>query len=129
MRTFVPKDIIRIKNDLQYFKVDINKTHHRPLMRFTGVPMGMGSHRVVQLIEECGSVVCLDTYSGYKKTRVMMAEQGDLLTEMPRRYFDVSCAVMPPPIPPVRGNQRVGGKFFDGRSGGSELAGLSDLCG
>jgi len=68
-----------------------------PRILLTGVPTGMGSHKVVRLIEECGgSVVCLDNCSGYKKTRVMMDESGDPLTEMARRYLDVPCAVMSP---------------------------------
>lgn len=68
-----------------------------PRILLTGVPTGMGSHKVVRLIEECGgSVVCLDNCSGYKKTRVMMEESGDPLTEMARRYLDVPCAVMSP---------------------------------
>lgn len=68
-----------------------------PRILLTGVPTGMGSHKVVRLIEECGgSVVCLDNCTGYKKTRVMMAENDDPLTEMARRYLDVPCAVMSP---------------------------------
>lgn len=68
-----------------------------PRVLLTGVPTGMGSHKVVRLIEECGgSVVCLDNCTGYKKTRVMMAENGDPLTEMARRYLEVPCAVMAP---------------------------------
>ena len=68
-----------------------------PRILLTGVPVGMGSHKVVRLVEECGgSVVCLDNCSGYKKTRVMMDETGDPLTEMARRYLDVPCSVMSP---------------------------------
>lgn len=68
-----------------------------PRIFLTGVPVGMGSHKVVRLIEECGgNVVCLDNCSGYKKTRIMMDETGDPLTEMARRYLDVPCAVMSP---------------------------------
>lgn len=68
-----------------------------PRILLTGVPTGMGSHKVVRLIEECGGdVVCLDNCTGYKKTRVMMAENGDPLTEIARRYLGVPCAVMSP---------------------------------
>lgn len=68
-----------------------------PRIFLTGVPVGMGSHKVVRLIEECGgNVVCLDNCTGYKKTRVMMDENADPLTEMARRYLDVPCAVMSP---------------------------------
>lgn len=68
-----------------------------PRILLTGVPVGMGSHKVVRLVEECGgNVVCLDNCSGYKKTRVMMDETGDPLSEMARRYLHVPCAVMSP---------------------------------
>ena len=72
-------------------------TPETPRILLTGVPVGMGSHKVVRLIEECGgNVVCLDNCSGYKKTRVMMNEEGDPLTEMAQRYLDVPCSVMSP---------------------------------
>lgn len=72
-------------------------SNNTPRIYLTGVPVGMGSHKVVRLIEECGgNVVCLDNCSGYKKTRVMMRENGDPLTEMARRYLEVPCAVMSP---------------------------------
>lgn len=68
-----------------------------PRILLTGVPVGMGSHKAIRLIEECGgSVVCLDNCIGYKKTRVMMDEKADPLTEMAKRYLDVPCAVMSP---------------------------------
>ena len=68
-----------------------------PRILLTGVPVGLGSHKVVRLIEECGgSVVCLDNCSAYKKTRVMMEKNSDPLTEMAKRYLDVPCAVMSP---------------------------------
>ncbi len=63
----------------------------------TGVPVGMGSHKVVRLIEECGgNVVCLDNCSGYKKTRVMVREDGDALSAIAQAYLEIPCAVMSP---------------------------------
>ena len=68
-----------------------------PRILVTGTPIGMGSHKVVRLIEELGgNVVCLDNCSAYKKTRIMLDENADPLTEMARRYLDVPCAVMSP---------------------------------
>ena len=69
-----------------------------PRILLTGVPVGMGSHKVVRLIEESGgSVVCLDNCSGYKRTRVMMDENAaDPLGELAARYLDIPCAVMSP---------------------------------
>lgn len=68
-----------------------------PRILLTGVPVGMGSHKVVRLLEESGaSVVCLDNCSGYKKTRVMMDETGDPLTVLAQAYLNIPCAVMSP---------------------------------
>ncbi|MDR3037674.1 MAG: 2-hydroxyacyl-CoA dehydratase family protein [Candidatus Adiutrix sp.] len=63
----------------------------------TGVPVGMGSHKVVQLAEELGAtVVVLDNCGGYKKVTLMMDEAADPLTEMATRYLNLPCAVMSP---------------------------------
>lgn len=68
-----------------------------PRILLTGVPVGMGSHKVVRLIEECGGdVVCLDNCSGYKKTRVTVDENLDPLTALAQAYLYVPCAVMSP---------------------------------
>ena len=59
--------------------------------------MGRLTTTSVRLIEECGgNVVCLDNCSGYKKTCVMMCEDGDPLTEIARRYLEAPCSVMSP---------------------------------
>ncbi len=68
-----------------------------PRILLTGVPVGVGSHKVVRLVEESGgAVVCLDNCSGYKKTRVMVDEHSDALTTLAERYLHVPCAVMSP---------------------------------
>ncbi len=69
----------------------------KPRILLTGVPVGMGSHKVVKLVEECGGIlVCLDNCSGYKKTRVMVDERGDSLDALAHAYLDIPCAVMSP---------------------------------
>lgn len=68
-----------------------------PRILLTGVPVGVGSHKVVRLVEENGgAVVCLDNCSGYKKTRVMVDENADPLSALAERYLHVPCAVMSP---------------------------------
>lgn len=63
----------------------------------TGVPSGMGSHKVVQLAEELGAVVVVsDNCTSYKKVMIMMDEKADPLNEMADRYLNVPCAVMSP---------------------------------
>ena len=68
-----------------------------PRVLLTGVPVGLGSHKVVKLLEDCGaSVVCLDNCSCYKKVRLMIDENADPLTALASRYLDMPCAVMSP---------------------------------
>jgi benzoyl-CoA reductase/2-hydroxyglutaryl-CoA dehydratase subunit BcrC/BadD/HgdB len=73
-----------------------------PRILLTGVPIGLGSHKVVKLLDECGaSPVCLDNCSGYKKTRLMVdiddaKDQADIMRILARRYLDIPCSVMSP---------------------------------
>lgn len=77
--------------------MEIGDVKQGPRIYLTGTPIGMGSHKVVQLIEQCGGiVVCLDNCSGYKKTRVMLDENVNPLDEIAKRYLDVPCAIMSP---------------------------------
>ena len=63
----------------------------------TGVPSGMGSHKVVQLAEELGAVVVVsDNCTSYKKVNLFMDEEAPPLKEMADRYLDLPCAVMSP---------------------------------
>ncbi len=67
-----------------------------PRILLTGVPVGMGSHKVVRLIEECGGqVVCMENCTGYKKAD-LVDETGDPLTALARRYLSTPCSVMAP---------------------------------
>lgn len=68
-----------------------------PRILLTGVPVGLGSHKVVKLLEDCGaSVVCLDNCSCYKKVRLMIDENADPLDALASRYLDTPCSVMSP---------------------------------
>ncbi len=68
-----------------------------PRILLSGVPVGMGSHKVINLIEQCGgSVVCLDNCSGYKKTRIKIDENAEPIHALAKGYLDVPCAVMSP---------------------------------
>ena len=67
----------------------------------TGTPVGIGSHKVVQILEECGaSVVCLDNCTCYKKVLLDMEpasdEEKEPLSILAKRYLSMHCAVMSP---------------------------------
>ncbi|MBO4369012.1 MAG: 2-hydroxyacyl-CoA dehydratase [Desulfovibrio sp.] len=68
-----------------------------PRILLTGVPTGMGSHKVVQIFQNCGAhVVCIDNCSCYKKVRQYSQERGDALDILSKRSLAIPCAVMSP---------------------------------
>ncbi|HOI17292.1 MAG TPA: double-cubane-cluster-containing anaerobic reductase [Geobacteraceae bacterium] len=67
-----------------------------PRILLSGVPVGIGSDKVVRLVEECGgSVVCFESCGAYKKIDPI-EERGDLLEAMADRYLRIPCSCMSP---------------------------------
>ena len=63
----------------------------------TGCPTGHGSEKVIEVIEECGGVVVVqETCSGVKPLGEMVAESGDPLENIARKYFNLPCSCMTP---------------------------------
>lgn len=59
--------------------------HGTPRILLTGVPVGLGSDKVVRLIEECGaSVVCFESCGAYKSIPPV-ANQGDPMAAIAQR--------------------------------------------
>ena len=77
-------------------------TKDTPRIVLTGVPVGLGCHKVITLLEECGaSLVCLDTCGGYKKTNLMVdpcegQNRQALLAALAERYLSIPCSIMSP---------------------------------
>ncbi|NSW87462.1 MAG: 2-hydroxyacyl-CoA dehydratase [Syntrophobacteraceae bacterium] len=62
----------------------------------TGTPVGLGSEKVVKLIEECGAaVVCMENCSGHKKCFTIQ-ENGDPLWAIAEQYLKIPCSCMSP---------------------------------
>jgi benzoyl-CoA reductase/2-hydroxyglutaryl-CoA dehydratase subunit BcrC/BadD/HgdB len=62
----------------------------------TGTPVGIGSDKVVKLIEECGAnVVCLENCSGYKRL-FTVDETKDPLRSIAEQYLKIPCSCMSP---------------------------------
>lgn len=75
----------------------INEVSKAPRILLTGVPIGLGSHKVMQLLEQCGAqVVCIDNCSGYKKTSLIIDEDKDPISALAERYLETPCSVMSP---------------------------------
>jgi benzoyl-CoA reductase/2-hydroxyglutaryl-CoA dehydratase subunit BcrC/BadD/HgdB len=68
-----------------------------PRILLTGVPVGMGSHKVVQIIEECGgNVVCFESCGGYKAVYDQVDEEKEPLLAIAEKYLRTPCSCMSP---------------------------------
>ena len=67
-----------------------------PRILLTGVPVGMGSHKVIQIIEESkANVVALENCSGYKQV-FEVDKTLPPIEALARQYLAVPCSVMSP---------------------------------
>lgn len=67
-----------------------------PRVLLTGVPVGLGSDKVVRLVEESGGcVVCFESCGGYKKVDPVEVT-GDPLRAIAEKYLRIPCSCMSP---------------------------------
>lgn len=68
----------------------------RPRILLTGVPIGVGSDKVVKIIEQSGAeVVAFENCSGYKQA-FAVAEDKDPIQALAEQYLSTPCSVMSP---------------------------------
>ena len=70
-----------------------------PRILLTGCPGGIGSEKVVRLLEECGgSVVCFESCSGIKVMEYLVDEDEhrDPMEAIAERYLRIPCSCMSP---------------------------------
>ncbi|MBP7332547.1 MAG: R-phenyllactate dehydratase beta subunit [Firmicutes bacterium ADurb.Bin373] len=70
-----------------------------PRVLLTGCPVGIGSEKVVRLVEECGgAVVCFESCSGIKTMENLVDEdeEKDPLEAIAECYLKIPCSVMTP---------------------------------
>ncbi|MCA1794857.1 MAG: 2-hydroxyacyl-CoA dehydratase family protein [Desulfobacteraceae bacterium] len=71
-------------------------TQTTPRILLTGVPIGLGSDKVVKILEQCGAnVVALENCSGYKQT-FQVDDTIDPVTALAEQYLTIPCSVMSP---------------------------------
>jgi len=69
----------------------------RPAVLMTGVPMPHGAEKVLDIIEAAGAtVVAQESCTGLKPLDEDVAEEGDLLEAVARKYFHLPCSCMTP---------------------------------
>ncbi|MFH0784137.1 MAG: double-cubane-cluster-containing anaerobic reductase [Pseudomonadota bacterium] len=68
----------------------------RPRILLTGVPVGVGSDKVVKIVEQSGAdVVAFENCSGYKQA-FTVAEDKDPIDALAEQYLTTPCSVMSP---------------------------------
>lgn len=70
-----------------------------PRILLTGTPTGLGSEKVIKLVEECGGlVVSLENCTGYKTLDLNIDETDprDNLLLLAERYLKIPCSIMTP---------------------------------
>jgi benzoyl-CoA reductase/2-hydroxyglutaryl-CoA dehydratase subunit BcrC/BadD/HgdB len=71
-------------------------TDRTPRILLTGVPVGIGSEKVVRIVEQCGgNVVCFESCGGYKKL-IPVDEGKEPLRAIAERYLKTPCSCMSP---------------------------------
>ncbi|WP_024333421.1 double-cubane-cluster-containing anaerobic reductase [Desulfotignum balticum] len=71
-------------------------TNTTPRILLTGVPVGLGSDKVVKILEQCGAnVVALENCSGYKQA-FQVDDTIDPVTALADQYLAIPCSVMSP---------------------------------
>jgi benzoyl-CoA reductase/2-hydroxyglutaryl-CoA dehydratase subunit BcrC/BadD/HgdB len=71
-------------------------TENTPRILLTGVPVGLGSDKVINILEDSGAnVVAFESCSGYKQT-FQVDESKDPIQALAEQYLSIPCSVMSP---------------------------------
>ncbi len=71
-------------------------TSKTPRLLISGVPLGVGSDKVVRIIEEAGGcVVGFENCTGYKQV-FTIPETDDPIRALSKQYLEIPCSVMSP---------------------------------
>lgn len=94
------KDVIRSVRDTI---VDIKaqaptEPSHKPRVLLTGCPVGLGSEKVVRLLDELGAdMVAMENCSGYKTLQLTAdRRQTDPIVALAEKYLRIPCSCMSP---------------------------------
>jgi benzoyl-CoA reductase/2-hydroxyglutaryl-CoA dehydratase subunit BcrC/BadD/HgdB len=78
------------------FAANNQQSGKRPRILLTGVPVGIGSDKVVKIVEQSGAdVVAFENCSGYKQAFTVV-EDNDPMNALAEQYLATPCSVMSP---------------------------------
>jgi len=86
-----------LKAKLLKEKADAQPTD-RPRVLVTGCPMGMGSEKVIRIIEELGAdMVAMENCTGYKTLELQAdPDHEDPIMALAEKYIQIPCSIMSP---------------------------------
>lgn len=90
--------LTKMKEDIAARQAGTPTAPSRPRILLTGCPVGLGSDKVVRLVEEAGaSVVAMENCTGYK-TLELQSDTGekDPLVALAKKYIQIPCSCMSP---------------------------------
>jgi len=90
--------LTRLKSGLEDFLAQPDLPEHGGVrILLTGCPVGKGSDKVINIIEDLGArVVCMENCSGLKGMSLAVDETGDPYEALARRYLQIPCSCMTP---------------------------------
>lgn len=98
--SFDKEEVIQMLKELKQSYASKMKDSPVPKNRIllTGCPVGLGSEKVVRLVEELGSsVVAMENCSGYKTLELMTDNQfEDPIVALAHKYIEIPCSCMSP---------------------------------
>jgi predicted CoA-substrate-specific enzyme activase len=93
----IPQDLEAYELIIDQAKSQDVRTAVRPLVLLTGVPAPHGAEKVLDIIEAAGAtVVAQETCTGLKPLLEDVAETGDPLEAVARKYYHLPCSCMTP---------------------------------
>lgn len=94
------EEIIAMLNNLQQSYAGQNSSNQpgRPRVLLTGCPVGLGTEKVIRLVEEVGgNVVAMENCSGYKTLELQTnTEYDDPIVALAHKYLSIPCSCMSP---------------------------------
>jgi predicted CoA-substrate-specific enzyme activase len=93
----IPEDLAAYESIIEQARSRPASSAGRPLVLLTGVPAPHGAEKVVDIIEASGAtIVVQETCTGLKPLLEDVAETGDPLEAIARKYYHLPCSCMTP---------------------------------
>lgn len=89
--------VIRLTREVSHLPGESDQACFRKRILLTGCPVGKGSEKVINLVEESGArVVCMENCTGFKSFDLSVDEHDEPFSALAWRYLQTPCSVMTP---------------------------------